>query len=54
MRYAIKLKKYGIHTAKNLLECDETWVRKMMNVVGLRMVRELKCIPHFNLEEEEV
>ena len=51
MRYAIKLKKYGIHTAKSLLECDETWVRKMMNVVGLRMVRELKCIPHFNLEE---
>ena len=51
MRYAIKLKKYGIHTAKNLLECDETWIRKMMNVVGLRMVRELKCIPHFSLEE---
>lgn len=50
MRYAMKLKKYGIHTAKDLLECDETWVRKVMNVVGLRMVRELKCIPHFNLE----
>ena len=52
VRYAIKLKKYGIHTASDLLECDETWVRKMMNVVGLRMVRELKCIPHFNLEED--
>ena len=52
MRYAMKLKKYGIHTASDLLECDETWVRKMMNVVGLRMVRELKCIPHFNLEED--
>ena len=51
VRYAMKLKKYGIHTASDLLECDETWVRKMMNVVGLRMVRELKCIPHFNLEE---
>ena len=48
----MKLKKYGIHTASDLLECDETWVRKMMNVVGLRMVRELKCIPHFNLEED--
>ena len=52
VRYAMKLKKYGIHTASDLLECDETWVRKMMNVVGLRMVRELKCIPHFNLEED--
>ena len=49
IRYAIKMKKYGIHTAADLLECDETWIRKMMNVVGLRMVRELKCIPHFNL-----
>ena len=47
IRYAIKMKKYGIHTAADLLECDETWIRKMMNVVGLRMVRELKCIPHF-------
>ena len=52
VRYAMKLKKYGIHTASDLLECDETWVRKMMNVVGLRMVRELRCIPHFNLEED--
>ena len=52
VRYAMKLKKYSIHTASDLLECDETWVRKMMNVVGLRMVRELKCIPHFNLEED--
>ena len=50
MRYAMKLKKYGIHTASDLLECNETWVRKMMNIVGLRMVRELKCIPHFILE----
>lgn len=50
MRYAMKLNKYGIYTAKDLLDCDETWVRKVMNVVGLRMVRELKCIPHFNLE----
>ena len=49
IRYAIKMKKYGIHTAADLLECDETWIRKMMNVVGLRMVRELKCISHFNL-----
>ena len=24
-RYAMKLKKYGIYTASNLLECDETW-----------------------------
>ena len=52
VRYVMKLKKYGIHTASDLLECDETWVRKMMNVVGLRMVRELKCRPHFNLEED--
>ena len=52
VRYAMKLKKYGIHTASDLLECDETWIRKMMNVVGLRMVRELRCIPHFNLEED--
>ena len=52
MRYAMKLKKYDIHTAKDLRGCEESWVRKMMNVVGLRMVRELKCIPHFNLEED--
>ena len=52
MRYAMKLKKYDIHTAKDLRGCDESWVRKMMNVVGLRMVRELKCRPHFNLEQE--
>ena len=50
MRSAIKLKKYRIHTAKDLIECDETWVRRVMNVGGLRMVRELKCIPHFSLD----
>jgi DNA polymerase V len=50
MRYAIKLRKYGIHTAYDLTECDDNWIRKMLNVSGLRMVQELRGISHFDLK----
>jgi len=53
VRNAMKLKKYDIHTASDLIECDENWIRKTLNIVGLRMVRELKGIPHFGLESKK-
>lgn len=49
-RYAIKLKRYGIYKASDLIVCDENWIRKTLNVTGLRMVQELKGTPHFNLK----
>ena len=53
-RYSSKLEKYGIYTAFDLLQCDEGWIRKMMNVTGLRMVRELKGVSSFDFQNANV
>ena len=41
-KYAKKLRYYGINTAYDLTLKSDAWVRKEMNVVGLRMVKELR------------
>ena len=41
-RYAKKLRYFGINTAYDLTLKSDAWVRKEMNVVGLRMVKELR------------
>jgi DNA polymerase V len=46
--YAKKLKAAGVDTARKLRDADRPWVRRMMTVVGVRIVEELRgvsCIP---------
>jgi len=46
-----KLNKHNIFTAAELCRMPESWVRKTMSVVGLRVVRELKGISCLSIEE---
>lgn len=50
-RHAHMLKNMGIKTAYDLCKAEESWVKRRLSVVGLRMVKELKGIPCFPLEE---
>ncbi len=49
-RYAKFLAKHGIVTALDLSRAEDSWVKKHMSVVGLRMVRELRGIPCISME----
>jgi DNA polymerase V len=49
-RYAERLKKQGIYTAMDLIQCDDTWIRKQLTVTGLRTVMELRGFPCVSLE----
>ena len=49
-RYARKLELYGIRTAYELTQRSDRWIQKQMSVVGLKMVKELRSIPCFELE----
>ncbi|MFC1538686.1 Y-family DNA polymerase [Candidatus Latescibacterota bacterium] len=49
-RYAKFLLKHGIETALDLCNAEDSWVKKHMSVVGLRMVRELRGIPCISME----
>ena len=51
-QYAAHLKKQGVHTALELIQCDDTWIKKQLTVAGLRTVTELRGIPCIALEEE--
>ena len=51
-RHARMLHHMGIKTAHDLCRADESWVKRRLSVVGLRMVKELKGIPCFPLEEQ--
>lgn len=51
-RYAKKLRYYGVETAYDLSLRSDSWVRKEMSVVGLRMVKELRGEPCSELEVE--
>ena len=47
-KYAHFLRSFGIDTAKQLKNADETWIRKYLTVTGERIVLELRgisCIP---------
>jgi len=49
-RYAKMLKQTGIQTAYDLTQVEESWVKRRMSVVGLKLVQELKGISCFPLE----
>jgi DNA polymerase V len=49
-RYAKFLRKHGIKTALDLCRTEDSWVKKHMSIVGLRMVRELRGIPCISME----
>jgi DNA polymerase V len=46
-RYSLMLERAGIHTALELRDADDEWVRKRMTIMGLRTVHELRGIPCF-------
>ncbi|UZP67132.1 Y-family DNA polymerase [Desulfovibrio mangrovi] len=50
-RYAAKLAKRGVHTARQLRDLSDEWVRRHMTVVGLHIVLELRGISCIKLEE---
>jgi DNA polymerase V len=50
-RYADRLKKQGVHTALELTQCEDTWIKKQLTVAGLRTVTELRGVPCISLEE---
>lgn len=50
-RYAKKLNGIGIHTAWELCQLDDNWIRRNLTVGGLKLVKELKGEQCFPLEE---
>jgi len=50
-QYARFLRRHGIETALDLRNAEDSWVKKHMSVVGLRLVRELRGTPCLSLEE---
>jgi DNA polymerase V len=52
-RLALRLKKQGIFSAKDLILQDEITIKKLLGVNGLRTVLELKETVCFSLEDDE-
>ncbi len=50
-RLSKKLISHGIHNAKLLKNCSDSWIRKMMSVNGLKTITELRGISCIPLEE---
>lgn len=50
-RLAKKLNNKGIFSASQLAQLDEVWLRKYMNIGGVRLVRELNGVPCSDLVE---
>lgn len=50
-KYVKQLKSIGIHTAWELCQIEDNWIRRNLTVRGLKLVKELKGIPCFSLEE---
>jgi DNA polymerase V len=46
-----KFKAQGYHTAYDLLNANEDWIRDKTSVVGLRLLKELKGLPCYGLLE---
>ena len=49
-RYAHILELYGSRTAHELTQRSDSWIQKHMSIIGLKMVKELRGIPCFELE----
>lgn len=50
-RLSPMLRIHGIKTARDLKYASDQWIRKCINVLGLKTVHELRGIPCINLEE---
>jgi DNA polymerase V len=48
-RYARRLQEAGIHTARDLKEADQVWIKSKLTITGLQTVLELKGVPCFEL-----
>ncbi len=44
-RHAAKLRMYGVHTAKDLRDKDNLWLKKILSITGLHTAMELRGIP---------
>lgn len=54
-QYADKLERFGIYDAYQLSKMPEEWARKNLGgVVGVRLIKELKCEPSIGLADELV
>jgi DNA polymerase V len=51
-QHSKKLKRYNINTALDFVNLPDSWVRKEMSVVGLRLKKELEGISTLELEKE--
>ena len=51
-QYARFLSKNGFETAFDLVNANESWIKRNMSVNGLRMVKELKGIPCYAIEHQ--
>ena len=49
-QYAKKLELCGIRTAYELTQRSDSWIQRNMSIIGLKMVKELRGIPCFELE----
>jgi DNA polymerase V len=49
-RIAARLHQRGVHQAWDFVQLPDTWVRRELSVVGLRLKRELEGIPQLELE----
>lgn len=52
-RNAAKLYSIGVKTAYDFTQLSESWVLKVMTIVGLRLQKDLKGIPSIDMEMEE-
>jgi DNA polymerase V len=50
-QYDAKLKRMGIDTAGKLIQLNDNWVLKNLTKVGLKMVKELRGEPCYDLDE---
>lgn len=50
-RHGRMLKNMGINSAYDLCRADDSWIKRRLSVVGLRMVKELKGTPCFPIEQ---
>lgn len=51
-RHGRMLKNMGINSAYDLCCADDSWIKRRLSVLGLRMVKELKGIPCIPLEQD--
>jgi DNA polymerase V len=52
-RSAKLLNSYGIYNAFELISLDESWIKRKLSIVGLRIVHELKGIKCFDLDNKK-